>query len=315
MIQIFKFNILFIAFTLVSSCTSEDINSEDSTTPISDTPVFGAVPKGIAFDDNDNLLISLSNASVVKLSNNTISNIFTYGDIDRGFGHNIRYKNKQIYVLSLKNVTTIPDRTFIQEILQYSESGEYINTLISVLDTDVFMFNDFVISNNNLMYVSQFPHPDDVLTFKKHVIRFDTITNNVVDIFIEDGITSNMTISSYDELYMNKNVDVIRLDINGDYVATLARKNENGLVLARLLTVDIYNNLYILNTDTESKWSVLKYDENGAFLGEIISSNDIDIESIDDIAVDSQGNIYIAAFDLYMFDSQGIFVKKVADSF
>lgn len=283
-----------------NSCQNVGSGSNTLDPFLSAVSTIGDLPKGLTFDSQNNLYISTVGGKVMKLNGINISTFIPEGNAGLDFNRHIRFSQGNFYVQNVLNVghATLPH---IDEVLLFNSTGAFVRKLLDENAISVPFFEVIAVNAQGQLYVEAWNSSTFV------VVRVDSDGKNLTNIVQNSAggvlLPTSMAIDSNGNLYVGTPSVVSKFSADGTFIAKIAQDGLNGFGFASNLSVDRNNNLYIGNlilgaeATTPSAWNVLRFNSQGAFLGEFIPAGAAGLSAFpDDMAFDSQGRLYIADF-------------------
>lgn len=254
---------------------------------------------------------------VFKLDGNSLSTFIAEGVGGLDFDKHIRFSQGNFYINNVLGVETGSDQ--IDEVLLFNSSGIFIRRILDETDVEALLFKDIAVNAQGQLYVAPTAFSEDI------AIRIDANGQNRNTIIRSgDGgvfVSTSLAIDLNGNLYVGSPSRVSKFDSNGNFLKKIIEEGINGFDYAANLAVDRGNNLYVGNENlTNITFNVLRFDSDGNFLGEFIEPGAAGLsDSVDDMAFDIQGRLYIAdnigVDGIVRFDQSGNFDRVGVKNF
>lgn len=291
--------VVLLLATQLSACYDPD-NKPATTT-------LDSFPKGIAFDNEDNLYIATVTGNIFRIDGQQqqLSKLLVRGDHGLDLAENIRYSQNKLFIHNKryagKNVG------YIDEVLLFSTEGEFIDELITEKDIDGTNFTGISVNRHAQLYSLTDAKTAKLIRInldKLNLVKIDfaisrlstefatqtdnLLSTNLADIntnlteiksalndFTQEDIVTEEDVAQLSESINNINVDEI------NYLTSL-------LVSPNGITTDKMNNIYVSFIH-----SILKFDMNGNYLNNITPTSNKKQIFTNKMAVDPYGNLVI----------------------
>lgn len=317
---------------LLSACMYEKQDSN-----ILDT--LGSYPKSITFDNEDNAYIATVSGRIARYDGQQLTKFISRGTHGLDFAEEIRFANGILYIHNKRYV----DRKtgYVDEVLQFSTEGEYIDNLISQDDVNTTMLDNIDVNSTGQLYsITNKPNIIRVNYDKQGLIGFEPSILITLDIQrILDALKSLVDFDIPDKsITLADILDKTDLATTGDENTEITISQDEILdtlnsiedpvigneiidISAIIDTLDIEDQSYDLPTITDETYSTSNISNDLDKVKEsvnILSLPDfkltlVNLLGLANITTDMSENIYISClFGVFRFDRDGHYLDTVA---